>query len=277
MRMKRHLESLLLMCLLAVFFVSTASALEYDFDPPDDYLYGRPTSQDVIYEAEDMNVNRSKTAALIPPGFGTPTSYLPGSGEYLTPNLAPGGMDGGLVNSVGGMDYSSLPSADGSSISSIPGSGDVTIITGFDLQSSGSSGYTEVSNDLYYSDGSLGTLEIPSIGVNARIVQGTDSAALAKGIGHFTDTSIWSGNVCLAAHNRGTNAIFGKIHTLSAGDTIILTTQLGTRTYSVTSVEKVSETDSSGTASTARNQITLYTCVRDESDFRWCVTAVELV
>ena len=277
MRMKRHLESLLLMCLLAAFFVSPAFALEYDFDPPDDPLYGRPTSQDVIYEEEDVNVNRSKTAALIPPGFGTPTSYLRGSGEYLTPNLAPGAMDGGLVNSVGGMDYTSLPSADGPSISSIPDGSDITVITGFDLQNSGSSGYTEVTSDLYYSNGSLVTLEIPSIGVNSKIVQGTDSAALEKGIGHFTDNSIWSGNVCLAAHNRGTNAIFGKIHTLSAGDTIILTTQLGTRTYSVTSVEKISETDNRGTAPPARNQITLYTCVENQPDFRWCVKAVEIV
>ena len=132
-----------------------------------------------------------------------------------------------------------------------------------------------MTTDLDYSDGSRGKREIPSIGVNTRIVQGTDSAALAKGIGHFEDTSIWSGNVCLAAHNRGTNSYFGKIHTLREGDTITLTTQLGTRTYSVTSVEKVSETDNSGTAATSGNRITLYTCVRDERDFRWCVTAVE--
>ena len=35
------------------------------------------------------------------------------------------------------------------------------------------------------------------------------------------------------------------------------------------------ETDTSGTASTTDNRITLYTCVRDERDFRWKVTAVE--
>ena len=38
--------------------------------------------------------------------------------------------------------------------------------------------------------------------------------------------------------------------TLEAGDTITLTTMLGTRTYAVTSVEKVSVNDSSGTAPT---------------------------
>ena len=118
------------------------------------------------------------------------------------------------------------------------------------------------------------TLKIPSIGVNSKIVEGTDTAALAKGIGHFTGTSIWGGNVCLAAHNRGTNAIFGKIHTLSVGDEIILTTKQGTRTYSVTSVEKVSETDTSGTAPTSDDRITLYTCVRDQRDLRYCVRGI---
>ena len=37
---------------------------------------------------------------VIPPGFGTPTSYLPNSGEYLTPNLVPGALSGGLGNQV---------------------------------------------------------------------------------------------------------------------------------------------------------------------------------
>ncbi len=74
---------------------------------------------------------------------------------------------------------------------------------------------TSVTSDSYYKNGSLGTLKIPRIGVNAKIIEDTGNASLAKGIGHFSNTSIWNGDVCLAAHNRGTNAIFGKIHTLS--------------------------------------------------------------
>jgi sortase A len=60
---------------------------------------------------------------------------------------------------------------------------------------------------------------------------------------------------------------------LNEGDTITLTTKLGTRTYSVTSVEKISETDDSMLAPTAENCITLFTCVRDQSAYRWCVRA----
>ena len=66
------------------------------------------------------------------------------------------------------------------------------------------------------------------------------------------------------------------IHTLNPGDTITLTTKLGTRNYAVTSVTKVNETDTSGTAATPGNQITLYTCVRDQSAYRWCVVGVEV-
>ena len=56
-----------------------------------------------------------------------------------------------------------------------------------------------------------------------------------------------------------------------------LTTKLGTRNYEVVSVSKVSETDRSNLVSTTENMITLYTCVRNESDLRWCVRAVEVV
>ena len=80
----------------------------------------------------------------------------------------------------------------------------------------------------------------------------------------------------MAAHNRGTNSYFGRLHTLEAGDRITLTTKLGTRTYEVVSVAKVSETDRSSLADTRDNCLTLYTCVRNERDLRWCVRAVEV-
>ena len=53
-----------------------ASALEYTVDAPGDYLFGRATSVEIVYGAEEsVNVDRSKNVSLIPPGFGTPTSY----------------------------------------------------------------------------------------------------------------------------------------------------------------------------------------------------------
>jgi len=278
-------RSFLLAMMLCALCVTQASALEYDFDAPEDYLFGQPTSDDTIYEWENPNVDRSKNTALIAPGFGTPTSYLPGSGEYLTPNLVPGALSGGLVNQVGSAGANAAGGVAGSSV--IPGqypsvSGNVTMTqipssSPTDIaQGSTSGGYTEVTDDLYYSNGSLGTLKIPAINLTVKVYQGTDSAALKKGAGHFTNTSIWDGNACFAGHNRGVNNHFGKIHTLEAGDTITLTTALGTRTYAVTSVEKVSVNDSSGTAPTTDNRVTLYTCVMNQPDYRWCVTAVQV-
>ena len=188
--------------MLCALCVGQASALEYTMEAPDDYLFGRPTSDDTIYEWEDPNVDRSKNNALIPPGFGTPTSYLPGSGNPLTPNLIHGALDGGgLVSQTGSVNYPVIDTGNGGS-------------SGQDV------GYTAVTSDLYYSGGHLGTLKIPAIGLSTKVYEGTDSSTLAKGAGHFPGTSIWDGNCCIAGHNRGVRDDFGDLHTLEPGDTI---------------------------------------------------------
>ena len=266
---------------LTALCIAPAHALEYTIDGADDYLFGQPTSDDTIYEWENPNVDRSKNTALIPPGFGTPTSYLPGSGEYLTPNLVPGALDGGLVNqvgSVGNPNGGTSTDATGSypaPSTSVGSSGFPTVDTSVSGTGGQATVFTEVTSDLYYSNGSLGTLKIPSIGLTVGVYEGTDSAPLLKGAGHFTGTSIWLGNVCVAGHNRGVRNDFGKIHTLKNGDVITLTTALGTRNYAVTSVSKVSVNDTSGLSASADNQITLYTCVEDQPAYRWCVKGVE--
>ena len=284
--MKKMVTSLLAVCMLLALAVP-AFALEYSFDAEEQDGYGKPTSVETVVTADggaQKNEDVSKNAAIIPPGFGTPTSNTLNSGEYLTPNLVPSAMPatGATVNGdfvvvfppdMSGLSAESVPADLSAGSTMVPGSADVTVT----VPESTSSGYTEVTDDLYYKDGSLGTLEIPAIGLTVDIFEGTDAATLKRGAGHFEDTSIWDGNVGFAAHNRGANSYFGKIHTLELGDRIPLTTRLGTRTYEVTSVSKVSETDRSALAASQSNVITLYTCVRDERDFRWCVTGAEIV
>ena len=107
------------------------------------------------------------------------------------------------------------------------------------------------------------------------VYEGTGSAPLLKGAGHFENTSIWNGNIAVAGHNRGVRNDFGKIHTLKTGDIITFIGALGTRNYAVTSVSKVSVNDTSGLGSTTENCITLYTCVENQPAFRWCVRALE--
>lgn len=260
--MKRTITAMLALC-LAAGMALPASALDYSIEAPGYPDYGDPTSIEVIHTADGgamKNEDVSKNAALIPPGFGTASMDTRNTGSYLTPNLAPGGapVGGAVVN----------------------GSGSAVVTPGIPLESvaipdtTASVRCTEVTDDLYYSGGYLATLKIPAIGLTVKVYEGTDSKTLAKGAGHFEETSIWNGNVAVAAHNRGVNNHFGQLHTLEIGDAVTLTTKLGTRTYEVISVEKVNENDTSGLNPTTNDQITLYTCVRDQRDNRWKVVAV---
>ena len=60
--------------------------------------------------------------------------------------------------------------------------------------------YTAVTDDLYYSAGHIGTLKIPDLDLSVKVYEGTDSATLAKGAGHFESTSFFTGNTAIAAH-----------------------------------------------------------------------------
>ncbi len=274
---------LFLTMLAALALTASANALEYTIDAPAGANYGKATSIEVVQtpdRGEQKNEDISKNAALIPPGFGTFTADLPGSGEYLTPNLAPAAKagTGAVINGSFSADTILPPTGGGGGVVYVSGgnSGSVYVPGSSTVTVSTAVGYTEVTDDLYYNGGCLGTLKIPAIDLNVKIYQGTGSSTLAKGVGHFEETSIWGGNIGLAAHNRGTDSYFGEIHTLEAGDRISLITKLGTRTYEVTTVYKVSETDRSSLADTRENCLTLYTCVRNERDQRWCVRAVEI-
>lgn len=263
--MKKLLTMLLATYCLTGATMLPASALEYSFDAPDNPLFGRPTSDDTIYVTTDApaNTDRSKNAALIPPAFGSPTSYVLGSGELLTPNLI---RDGQIYTGPG-----NNVSA-GSGTPTIPNTTVTPTLPSVDTSGSVTA-YTPVTDALYYSGGHLATLSIPSIGLNVKVYEGSDATALATGAGHFENTSIWNGNVAIAGHNRGVNNHFGKIHTLSGGDKITLTTKLGTRTYEVYSVQKILSTQVSVLDASHDNIITLVTCVMDQPEYRWCVQA----
>ena len=261
---KRYVQMMMALA-TAVAMSVPASALEMSVDAPGDPEYGKPTSIEVVHTPDGgarRNEDISKNAALIPPGFGTPSADTKYTGTYLTPNLAPGGMvTGGAV-------------IHGSHSGVVTPGSPVPVSPGKPQQDVHSTGCTQVTNDLYYKGGYLAELKIPAVDLTVKVYEGTDSSTLRKGAGHFVDTSIWDGNVCIAAHNRGVNHHFGRLHELEMGNKITLTTKLGTRTYEVVSVEKVNELDDSGLAPTAENQLTLYTCVRNQREARWKVVAV---
>ena len=76
--MKRYLIKLLSLALAMMSVCAVqASALEYSFDGANDFLFGRPTSDDTIYEWENPNVDRSKNVALIAPRLRTAYQLSP--------------------------------------------------------------------------------------------------------------------------------------------------------------------------------------------------------
>jgi len=126
------------------------------------------------------------------------------------------------------------------------------------------------------SDGSVGTLKISEIDLNVKVYDGTTASSMKKGVGHFTDTSYWNGNIGLAGHNRGVNNYFGKLKKLSKGDIITYKTELGTRKYEVYYVGQIGVTDLSRLNASNENIITLITCVEDQPLLRLCVQAREV-
>lgn len=132
---------------------------------------------------------------------------------------------------------------------------------------------------LEYEDRTIGTIEISKLGLVAPIKEGTDLEILAKFVGHFSNSSVWDGNVALAAHNRGTSVehYFDRINELVNGDTIIYKTKLGERSYEVISSKEIENTDWSVTESNTdeNNTITLITCIKNQPEKRLCVVAKE--
>lgn len=118
---------------------------------------------------------------------------------------------------------------------------------------------------------------ISKINLDAPILEGTSQEVLRRGVGHFSSTSKWDGNVALAAHNRGYKYnFFQEIKRLELGDTILYQTEQGTRTYEVTWKKSIKETDISCLKDTKENQLTLITCLENMPEYRICIQAKEI-
>lgn len=127
----------------------------------------------------------------------------------------------------------------------------------------------------------IGTIEIPKLGLSAPIKEGIDQDILANYVGHFNNSSVWDGNVCLASHNRGDSVehFFDRINELVNGDTIIYKTKLGEKTYQVVEAKEIENTDWSITESKTneKNKITLVTCITNHPEKRFCLVAEEKI
>ena len=274
----RNLLSLALAAGAALSLTAPAFASDYSFTTkaPQDY-YGSTSYEDVYgsqynyggrnvvdYDVPELEYGRTSTTMTgvmertILPGLQQVVAALDGADGYGL-----GGGGGGPITELI-EDTSGGSSSPGVSV--IPDNPQITVPS--------TPAYTSVEG-MAYKDGSIGTVSIPRLGLNVKVWEGETSTSMAKGLGHYSSTSGWAGNVGMCGHNRGAKYNIGTIKNLKQGDVITYTTVHGTRTYEVTMVKVISNTDWSYLQGTADNRITLTTCVDNQPSQRICVQAVE--
>ena len=119
-------------------------------------------------------------------------------------------------------------------------------------------------------------LMIPKISLEAEISEGTRKEVMDRFVGHFEETTKTSGNVGLAAHNRGYPVnYFANIKQLKEGDELIYKYYEFEKTYLVVENKIIKDTDWEPLEGTKENKITLITCVENEPEYRRCIQAVE--
>jgi LPXTG-site transpeptidase (sortase) family protein len=131
-------------------------------------------------------------------------------------------------------------------------------------------------DDLTRSDGSIGTVSIKAVGLEAKVYEGATTDSMAKGAGHYETTSLWDGNVGLFGHNRGSHPHFKHLKDVEVGDIVTYETNQGARTYQVVFVGTISYTDHTYLNEMGDNRLTLTTCIADQPSLRLCVQAVEI-
>ena len=244
------MKRLITIALTAVVTVVSAVpvvAADYIFDAKDTTSYYRSTDYTDIYSTE---YNYGGTNVIdFEHRIELPGLYTPEPGIMTIDNNVYGLIDSGTIYTA----------------PTIPSTEFIYTTTAF-----------TPARELVRSDGSIGTLEIPTLRISMKAYDGTGSDSMAKGAGHFSESSGWDGNICLAGHNRGAKYVIGGIKDLKLGDTIKYTTTRGTRTYSVSFVGTISSTDWSYITGTLDNRITLITCVSNQPSLRTVVQAIEI-
>jgi sortase A len=109
-------------------------------------------------------------------------------------------------------------------------------------------------------DGLLGRIRIPSIGMNVMVVEGTDRAALLRGVGHIEGTAPlgWTaGNVGVAGHR---DSYFRGLQRITKNDSIFVDTPQGSHEYRVEEIRIVGPKDTGVLTESSEGVLTLVTC-----------------
>ena len=275
MNRKKNLYGLALSALLMMALPTSALAADYTFETTAPQDYYKSTSYEDIYGSQYNYGGKNVVDYQIPElEYGLQSTTMTGAMERtilpgLQQSVDTGGGSYGVSGGSGPITVLVEAGADGTTASSAA-STPATSTTPTVQQPA----YTSVEG-MAYTDGSIGTVKIPSLGINMKVWEGETDASMKKGLGHYSSTSAWDGNVGVCGHNRGTKYAIGAIKDLKQGDTITYTTIYGTRTYEVTLVKIISNNDWSYLQSTSDNRITLTTCLADHPESRVVVQAVE--
>ena len=163
-------------------------------------------------------------------------------------------------------------------IISLDGSGDiVNLPEDPQPQTTTLTGTYTASNGKTYN--TIGSINIPSIGVNYPILAETTDSLLKVSVCRFWGGNANEvGNLCIAGHNYRNNRFFSKVLTLKVGD-IIEITDLNNQTikYSVYDKYTVDPKDRSCTSQVTNGKkiVTLITCTNDSKQ-RVIVQAEEI-
>ena len=108
----------------------------------------------------------------------------------------------------------------------------------------------------------LGKLEIPSADISEYVVEGTDSANLRKGPGHYPDTPLpgQRGTVAIAGHRTTFGAPFRDLDKVKKGDRIVMELPYGTFIYRVERTQIVDDSALWVTKKVGYNRLVLTAC-----------------
>ncbi|HLJ08864.1 MAG TPA: class E sortase [Acidimicrobiia bacterium] len=108
----------------------------------------------------------------------------------------------------------------------------------------------------------IGTIAIPQIGADYVVVQGTGTADLELGPGHYTNTPLpgQPGNAAIAGHRTTYLHPFYNLNELTPGDPIYVETTQGRFEYEVSSIQTVDPSDVDVLQPTTVPTLTLTTC-----------------
>ncbi len=108
----------------------------------------------------------------------------------------------------------------------------------------------------------IGDIRIPVIGINQVVVEGTNTADLRKGPGHYIGTPLpgQGGNASIAGHRTTYGHPFYNLDSVKVGDPIVLTTLQGIFVYDATRSLVVSPTDTDVVKNVFADVLTLTTC-----------------